>query len=172
MKAILKLSMFFAVLLLLTASAARADGVNYFISGNGTTIDLGLPQTPTPSGFVLGSFFNLYNVSGTYNGQQTTFTATFISPGDQVYGGQWGLNLYSSLMGGANNVLHLCSGNDQGYSNGEANPFLTWNGDVSFSSWLGTTYDCQVKNVPEPSSLLLLGMGGAALLGLRRKRTA
>jgi len=57
MKAILKLSMLFAVLLLLTASAAWADQVNYFITGNGTTIDLLLPNTPSPNGYVLGSFF-------------------------------------------------------------------------------------------------------------------
>src|SRR5215475_7934955 len=57
---------FFAVL------PAKADTMNFDLSGPGVDLTFSLPQTFTPDANILGTFFE-YNVQGMVNGQATVF---------------------------------------------------------------------------------------------------
>jgi hypothetical protein len=147
------------VLLALAVSVipAKADGIiNFDLNGQGVDLKFSLPQTFIPDANVLGTFF-VSNVQGTVNGQATVFDLD---------------------MGGIFLILPNFWGDDAQFTLFTPGLF-SWNGNtVSLST--GTIVISNRPQItltavaaPEPSSLILLGMGGLSLLGLKlRRKTA
>jgi len=170
MKTMIKVVGMLAVALLLTASSAKADSVSYQITGpNGFNATFTLPSD-TADGHLKnltkntsGDDFWIGNVAGTLcsNGscQAVTFALDFYT---NLYGSWNGVDLYSSPT---------VSGAYNGYFNGAA-LYDPNGGDPTL--FLGTfslgNYTVTATQVPEPSSLLLLSLGGIAVLALGLKR--
>jgi hypothetical protein len=157
----LKLAGAFAVLLL--ASVAKADGTtiveNLTVDGGAASFTINQADNLNPGGI----YEVFYNIPGTYDGAPATFDALYAvvpvpdsaNEYDELY--VWdpvvstaGYNPVTWLNGG----FELIQGN---YPLGNGNLFITDPGPTG------------PPGVPEPSSLLLSGLGLAALIGLARQ---
>ncbi len=171
---ILKITGLLAVALFAFGSQAKADGMQFtFTGGPGQSISFTVPIMPTPQAFTLGDSFLLYNVPGEFDGQSVLFSLKFYTPGNPNYQ-QWGISMWCAQMtqpfffgtGGA--PLFTGSTNAPTLIDTDGLNFpIAWTGP----QWAPNTVTGEMSAVPEPGTLLLLGMGGMALLGYRRKRS-
>ncbi|HKS67948.1 MAG TPA: PEP-CTERM sorting domain-containing protein [Candidatus Acidoferrales bacterium] len=161
----------FAVFALLSAGGAKADELFTFtISGN--TYSWQLPSTLTiqpPNMSVDGLFFELESVPLVENGvaQSTPGILDFFSSAD---GG--GFELSDSVL-----LNEFGQNNQQLYTGAESSPtfipgtYTLFDADIN-NNLTGLTGTLVINSVatPEPGSLLLIGIGALALIGLARKR--
>jgi len=160
-----------AVLVAIAASTsliAKADTLDFTITGHGTDITFSLPSNPTLSGSLAGQDFQLNNVTLDVNGTDvvgddleffTTSQGGGLADVDGLLGEEWVLLNQFGLYGA------------QLFSGGVSDPtFLT--GDFTLESHLTDwDYSLEITDVsptvtPEPTSLLLLGTGLLALIGV------
>ena len=152
------------------ALPAKADGivVNYELTGQGFDFKFTLPETFTPDANAFGTIVE-NNVNASLNGTPAVLT---VSMGTTFLG-------FPNLVSYGNSPPELSL-----YAPG----LFTWDGNSvvlnpgtfnlgSYPAYLQGKYDYTLTatavNTPEPSSLILLGMGSLSLLGLKfRRRTA
>jgi len=166
---LLSICFFIAIFGLFSGSRAKADDLFTYQFG-GSTLTWELPASPTvvipPDMATAGMFFELVGVPFSENGgAQTQGTLDFFQAPDN--GG--GFQLFP--MGNSAAIVNAFG--PQLYNGGEGSPtfklgtFALNNGGADGP--LGTLA-INSFSTPEPSSLLLLGAGALALLGLTRKR--
>jgi|SRR5882672_5405070 len=151
-------------LLALFAAAlpAKADSMNFELSGSGVDLKFTLPQTFAPDANVLGTFL-VYNVQGTVNGQATVFNldmGSFLLAVPNFWG-----------IGGPNAQFTLLT---PGLFSWNGSQVTLYAGSINVGGFFGNQYTLtSTVATPEPTSLLLLGMGGLSLLGFKlRRKTA
>jgi len=156
--------------LFFAALPAKADGivVNYELTGQGFDFKFTLPETFTPDANSFGTLVE-HNVNISLNGTPAVGTifmgSTFLGlPGMVSYGNSpLELSFYTpGLFSWVGNSVVLNPGT---YSLGGYPAYLQGTFDYTLTA---TAVD-----TPEPSSLILLGMGGLSFLGLKlRRKTA
>ena len=162
MKQIVKFFGLALAALIFAALPAKADTMNFDLSGPGVDLKFSLPQTFTPDANILGTFFE-YNVQGTVNGQATIFNldmGSFLL----VIPNFWGI-------GGPDAQFTLLT---PGLFSWSGSQVVLQAGSINVGGLFGNKYTLtSTIATPEPASLLLLGLGGMSLLGLKlRRKTA
>jgi len=151
---------------LLSASQARADGINsYEYQVGGNTFTWGLASKPAPDEVDPGYYFTFYNLSFSENGVAMAGTLDFYTnawgggfdlwaDNEYLVANAFGPLLYSGSLGAPTMLTGTFYLTDPGY-----------NGDSIYCSTL------QVKSVPEPSalSLLVIGLAIGLAFSLLRK---
>jgi hypothetical protein len=162
-----------AAMLFLTCTAAFADSVTYTVSGAGKKFDLSFtepstlnsldtfaPVTITATGKTIGdaeiTFFDegdsgLFDVTFT-NKKGVTKIISFIGP--QLFSGDGPFELSTGVFTIGGGAI---------FKNGNPGKFFD-GGDATVT---GTS-----TSMPEPASLLMLGLGLAGVVGLRKKQVA
>ena len=156
-----------AVFALFSATQAQADTIdNFTYQDGGNTFAWQLPSTPTilPTNFLPGLAFVITDITYSENDIPQN-PASLIFSSDAGGGGFF---LFDTFQG-------ILSFGSQVYSGTEDAPtFLegTYSLPDYFSSTDGNGVPATltITSVPEPSSLMLLGMGMLALLGLALKK--
>ncbi len=156
-----------AVFALFSATQAQADTIDNFTYEEGdNTFTWQLPSSPTllPANFLPGLAFVITDVSYSENDIPQN-PASLIFSSDA---GRGGFFLFDTFQG-------ILSYGSQIYSGTEDTPtFLEGTFSLpdyfSSSDGSGIPATLTIKSVPEPSSLMLLGMGMLALLGLALKK--
>lgn len=168
MNTFFRLCTLLAVALFLSAASAKADGIlNYQITGPGVNASFSLATNPNVTSDNLGKWFTLNPVPGTLNGSPVMFNMGFYNS-SSIYDG--GMTLY---IGAADYAPAYGNTNDVQLYTGFENAPTMRTGIFNLFAANGTEYTLTVST-PEPSTLLLLGLGitGLALLALRRKQLA
>ncbi len=157
--------------ILITAVYAKADTLNFTLTGDGSTFTFSLPSNPSPDSDTLGTSFTLLNIliTDTNGGPSTSFSSaiTFASLG---HGG--GLMFTVPTPPPPTNFdltgLQLYTGMESSPTFGPTTtPFVlsTPKGDGDFTLRI----DGDAPTVPEPSSIVLLTTGLVAITGVRRR---
>lgn len=168
MKTLIKFAGLLTVMLLLTAGAAKADSISYQLIGPGFNISFSLPEHPTSGFFVLpGNDIEFDNVSGIFNGVPTSQLTVYYVSSTSLTFVQPGLDLLEGVFPTGHGPFFF--GGPQLYSGNASSPTLLAG---TFLLGPGGVDVLTATRTPEPSSLLLLAMGGLALLGLSLKRLA
>ncbi len=157
-----------AIFGVLSASRAKADDLfTYQLDGNTFTWELpASPSVAAPNMFVSGNFFEIEVVPFSENGgPQMQGTLDFYQGPDN--GGGFGLYPVDDSTPILNTFGSQLYTGDEGSPTFILDKFQLNNG--TSDGPLGTLVISSVST-PEPSSLLLLGAGALALLGLVRKR--
>jgi hypothetical protein len=163
MKRVLQIAGLTGIILLVSAGVARADTLQFVVSGQAGSATFSLQRNPTVTSFSGGNDFTVTVNNGSlylmgYSYPAPPFVLEF---SNTSAGGGFGLLVpylgYLQLKG-----AQMFTGLDSAPS------FST--GTYFFNSWLGlVTVNVTSTSVPEPSTLLLLGFGLVGL-GLLRKR--
>ena len=144
-------------LALLAAPLAKADTLDFTITGQGSTYTFSLPSSPTPDLFVGSVFFRLDN-------QPINI--------DNQFGETSDIRFFTNFAAGGVSFLNLALSGPQLYTGTEASPtFLT--GDFTLTQGLDTyalTIVPESSPVPEPATLILLATGAVATLNSIRRR--
>ena len=147
-------------LALLSSTQVLADStpINYTYTSGGNTFQWQLPTNPVPSLVDPGFGFELTNVSFTENGVSNLGTMDFFS----AAGGEPGFDLW---IGDLNFLINAFG--PQMYTGPEDAPTML-PGSFGFIDTAnpGGSTSGSVSTVPEPSSLLLLGVGLLAALAI------
>jgi hypothetical protein len=147
-------------LAVVAAPLAKADTLDFTITGQGSSYTFSLDSRPTPDVEVAGVFFRLDNV---------------LVNVDNMFGQTSSINFFNSFASGGVSLVdlgNLALSGPQLYTGTEAAPtFLT--GQFSLMSGVDPytlTITPESSPVPEPSTLLLLGTGALVTLGSIRPR--
>ena len=163
---------------LLFVQPSKADSFDtYTLTGNGVTITFTLPQTLTPGAVEWNGVIDIYNVTGTWNGQTYHFNRIQLGPvGYNGYTNYWAFGSGTASLQIAAPGLFTRNPNGTVTLNTAAlqlGTSQTWTGGA-------LTYTLTVVDppgpgsvpTPEPTSLLLVGVGGLAVGTLRRRKKA
>lgn len=162
----------------LFAEPSKADNFNtYTLTGNGVDITFSIPQTFTPGNVEWNGVIDIYNVSGTFDGQAYNFARIQLGPvGYNGYTNYWAFgSRTASLQIAAPGLFTWNPNGTVTLDTGDLKlgTYQTWNGGA-------LTYTLSIVDppgpdsvpTPEPASLILFGAGGLALGALRRRKTA
>jgi len=160
--------------LLFSNAAARAETLDFSLTGNGQTLTFSLPSSPTLSSHYFGGF-TVADVATSFNGTPQTLdlgfdntifpfffgTTAIADPmdGDLAFGSPADLFSGDSLFTGSGNAPVFNTGTFSESPVGSGVPYS-----------LTITVEATPTAVPEPSSLLLFGTGIAGLAGTGRRR--
>src|ERR1700679_4309535 len=151
-----------------TASvAAKADTLDFSITGHGTDITFSLPSSPTPSSFSFSNGdFEIANVVLDVNGTDQTDNLFFFLGGSFGGGAATSPSSLFDLFGAQ---LFTGSLNDPTFKTGDFS-MTTEAGFEGFCNQSGYDLDITKQGppsmAPEPSSVLLLATGVLALLAM------
>jgi PEP-CTERM motif len=160
---------------LLFAQPSKADSVvQYEMTGHGLDITFTLPQTFVPT--TVNQVVQLHNISGTLfpGGHYLYGTLTLALTGNQGVTNYWyfgsigpefGLIAPGLFTVNPDGTITLNPGT---WALGDYHLFLGQN----IHDYQLTATVVNTVGTPEPASLALLGIGGLALVGLRRRKTA
>jgi hypothetical protein len=158
-------------LAILASPPAKADTLDFTITGGGSTYIFSLPSSPTPDVVRMDSGFGLNNQPIVFDSLSLS-SDIFFPLGASILGG--GLDLYI-FVGGRFPIDTIILEGPQLYTGPEATPtFLT--GQFTLMSPIDrNTYSLNIASesspIPEPGSLVLLITGAfATLRSIRRRR--
>jgi len=143
-----------AAFLLLMATAAAADTIDYTVTGGFGSITFSLDSNPTPCLVSSNLYFEICSVTTSAGPLGVYFLNTNVFDG--------GVDVASS----SSTIGDLQFG-PQLYSGSESSPTML-TGTFQFTG--GTVVATDVSQVPEPSSMVLLGTGILSLAGAVRRR--
>jgi hypothetical protein len=139
---------------ILVAPAAKADTLDFTITGQGSSYTFSVDSSPSPDLDVAGVFFRLDNV---------------LVNVDNMFGQTSNINFFNSFAAGGLSLVdlgNLALSGPQLYTGTEASPgFIT--GQFTLTSGLVTyalTITPDSSPVPEPGGLVLLATGAVATL--------
>jgi PEP-CTERM motif len=148
---------------LLISPLAKADTLQFNISGEGNTYSFLLDSTPLVGASLPGFSFTVNNIDITV---------------DDLFGATSDISFFSTVRGGGLSLLNLPGGKVdltglKLYSGSESAPVFAPGGPFSLSDSAGAPFDLTITNAtPEPGTLTLLATGALATLGfVRRRRT-
>ena len=149
---------------LLISPLAKADTLEFNITGASNTYSFFLDSTPLVGSSLAGFSFTVNNIDITV---------------DDLFGATSDITFFSTARGGGLSLLNLPGGKvdltgSQLYSGTESAPSFEPGGPFPLSDRAGDPFDLTITNVtvPEPGTLTLLATGALATLGfVRRKRT-
>jgi hypothetical protein len=158
---------------ILFAPRAKADTLDFTITGAGSTYTFSLPSSPTPDVVTVTSGFGLNNQPIIFDSLSLN-SNIFFPLGTSILGG--GLDLFI-FVGGRFPVDSVILQGPQLFTGSEATPtFLT--GQFTLMSPIDkNTYSLKIDSepspVPEPGSLVLLATGAVATYrSIPRRRTS
>ncbi len=177
MRIYLRLTATFVLCLAFLVAKANADSISYTLTTtSGNIAQFSIPDNSKPSAFAPGIVANFYDVAGTFNGDSVVFSCIGFYDGPNPFkqdgiiatiGSPW--TPYTMFFGSGNNPMYSGDANSVQLS-------TLSNESVSaqyvFTPWSNYVNYLASTKVPEPSPLLMLGLGVVALVGFRRKLTA
>jgi hypothetical protein len=148
-------------LAVVAAPIAKADTLDFTITGQGSTYTFSVDSSPAPDLDVAGVFFRLDNV---------------LVNVDNMFGQTSNINFFNSFASGGLSLVdlgNLALSGPQLYTGTEDTP--TFNtGQFTLTSGINTynlTIAPETSPVPEPSTLALLSTGAFAAISSLRRRT-
>ena len=176
-KALTVFGLLFVTALLLVKPAKADSIVDYQLTGHGLNVTFSLPQTFTPSSLSSSTMMVFQNISGTLIGSSPYPFATIEIATSGISGvtDYWAFGSQTQFFALVAPGLFTINPDGTVTLNGGTfalgDYHLFYGGDTHDYTLTATVVDSPT-GTPEPASLVLLGIGGLALSGLRRRKAA
>jgi hypothetical protein len=152
--------------LLFASFAAKADSLEFVLSGPAGTFDFPLSSNPTPDSSSNGVSFTVDGVL--INSVMVSFTTdiTFYNSGDSSHPGGLSFELPAPPIGPTESIDLT---GPQLYTNTEAAPLFS-PGTFSLFDVAGALYTLDIMATPEPSTIALFSTGLILFAGVARRK--
>jgi hypothetical protein len=163
-KALFTLALLSSVLTL--TPIAKADTLDFTITGLGNTYTFSLPSDPIPDSYVLGISFTLDSISVTEDGGTANTANVEFRNSNNLPGAVGGVLIFGPDAGSV--ALNLFG--PQLYTSIERHPTFILGDDIPLSDHFTIDIDAAPSPAPEPSSFALFGTGALAFAGAARRK--